>query len=455
MDAIVKPSSNPRKDCPSFALDMEIFWDQITDAVQQQDWAVLNRYLETLLDLPPAPVSESACEPESARSLDLALRVLQTGDFQARWDVSKLLPGLGTAAIAPLIDLLHTETTDPEGRWFAARILGSLGQSSSDASAIAALIKTVQTTDDDDLGRMAAEALANLGSEAIAALTQLLALTETRKLAAQALAHIRRSDTIDPLLSVVQDSDPALRTLAIEALSSFHDQRIPPLLAAALTDPVATVRQAAIAGLAVRSDWVEPLDLVEKLRDRLMDLNLKVCQQAALALGRLGTEAAVAALLQCLQSPHTPVPLQLEIVRSLAWSESAASLQALQQALILTDSADPPAVCSEIIKLLGRWATPNLQPAAATTLITALSHTPDRETQQTIALALGQLGQPEAIDPLIHLLAEPDPRSRLHTIAALKSLNSDQVYEKLQHLAARSDLPEGLRVGVAIALAEW
>ena len=427
---------------------MEIFWDQATEAVRQQNWEVLNRYLEQLLDLPP----ESIEEPESARSLNLALRVLETGDFQARWDVGKLFPGFGEAAIAPLIELLQAETADPEGRWFAARILGNLG----DVRAIAALIETVQTIDDDDLALMAAEALADLGAEAIAALSQLLVAVETRGLAVQALARIRRSETIEPLLSVVQDSDPALRTLAIEALSSFHDARIPPLLVAALTDPVAAVRLAAIAGLAVRSEEAEALDLVGKLRDRLVDLNLNVCQQAAQALGRIGSEAAVSALLQSLESPHTPVALKLELARSLAWTESEVTLRSLQQALSMTaKSAETRTVYQEIIQLLGRWTTAELQAPATATLIEALSRSTDRETQLMIALALGQLGQATAIAPLIQLLAEPDPRSRLHTIAALKALNSTHAHEQLQELSRRSDLPGELRAGVAIALAEW
>ena len=419
-------------------------WDQATEAVRQQNWTVLNRYLEHLLGVPPEPTAEAA------RSLSLALQVLETGDFQTRWDVSKLFPGLGESAIAPLVELLQTEAADLEVRWFAARILGNLG----DVTAIAALIETVQTTEDDDLGTMAAEALANLGSEAIAALTQLLAAAETRGLAVQALARIRRSETIDPLLTVVQDSDPALRTLAIEALSSFHNPRILPLLVAALTDPAAAVRQAAIAGLAVRPDGAAAPDLVEKLRDRLGDLNLSVGQQAALALGRIGTAPAIAALLQSLESAYTPVSLKLEIVRSLAWTESDASLQALQQSLALTAKAADQSVYQEIIKLLGRWTTAELKPQAAATLLDALADSTDRDIQLTIALALGQLGQTAAIEPLIQLLATPDPRSRLHTIAALKTLNAPLAYEQLQ-VATRSNLPEALQAGITIALAEW
>ncbi|HEY9906640.1 MAG TPA: HEAT repeat domain-containing protein, partial [Thermosynechococcaceae cyanobacterium] len=76
----------------------------------------------------------------------------------------------------------------------------------------------------------------------------------------------------------------------------------------------------------------------------------------------------------------------------------------------------------------------------------------DPANQQALALALGHLGQPAAIYPLIQLLAAPDPRTRLHAIAALKILPS--AYEQLQSLS-RSTQPKALQEGVAIALAEW
>lgn len=422
---------------------MVVSWDQATEAAQQQNWALLDRYLEQLLDRPPTQVSGTGLD----RSLALALQVLETGDFQARWDVSKLISGFGAVAIAPLTDLLQNPAADLEARWFAARLLGGLG----DAKAIAVLVETVKTTEDDELGAMAAEALAKLGTEAIAALSQLLAQTETRELAVRALAQIRRSETIAPLLTVVQDADPALRTLAIDALSSFHDPQIPPLLVQALTDSAAAVRRSAIAGLAMRSDLAAELDLVRLLGDRLWDLNLSVCQQAALALGRIGTEAALTMLLRAMQSPQTPTPLQLEIVRSLSWQESQPGLMALQQAL--AEKSVDRAVPLEVVKLLGRWTTPELQRQAAATLIETLSDTTDPQIQQAIALALGQLQQPEAIPPLIHLLAESDPRTRLHTIAALKSF--PQAHEQLESLSHQSDLPNSLKEGITIALTEW
>jgi HEAT repeat protein len=54
---------------------------------------------------------------------------------------------------------------------------------------------------------------------------------------------------VPALLQVVDDANPQVRTYAIEALGSFHDPRIPPLLLNALQDTHATVRKEALAAL--------------------------------------------------------------------------------------------------------------------------------------------------------------------------------------------------------------
>jgi HEAT repeat protein len=94
--------------------------------------------------------------------------------------------------------------------------------------------------------------------------------------------------------------------------------RIPPVLLNALNDPAAVVRKEAVIGLGLRTDLGEELDLLARLKPLLYDFNWDVCQQAAIALGRLGTDEAADALFNVLKSPATPVPLQIDFVR--AWA---------------------------------------------------------------------------------------------------------------------------------------
>ncbi|NJP08136.1 MAG: HEAT repeat domain-containing protein [Leptolyngbyaceae cyanobacterium RU_5_1] len=336
--------------------------NQLQEAAQRGDWSQLIQSLQQLL------LTEQVSElPQNDVDALLTLAVvgLETADFQMGWEIAKVFPVFGDRAIAPLVSLLQDEAAELESRWFAARILGDL----NNPAAIQALVDQLQASDDEDLREMAAGALANLGTAAIAALTDLLAEDTTRSSAVQALAQIRHSETIAPLLTVADDPQPAVRTLVVEALSSFHDSRIPPMLVRALHDPAAPVRQAAIAGLSVRLDLSDQLNLVPLLSEYLWDLNLSVCQQSAIALGRLRNDAAIPPLVRAFQSPTTPEVLQLEILRSLGWIGTQAALDTLQQ--FLASNGQPALSRStyhETVATLGRWADPNLKPVAAQVL---------------------------------------------------------------------------------------
>lgn len=421
-------------------------------AAQHDDWSTVTLLLQRLLLADTAPTLEVS---QDAALLDLALQVLALGDFQSQWEVAKVFSRFGSAAIAPLIDLLQDDLAELESRWFAARILGDL----NDPVAIRALVEQLHHSDDEDLSRVVAEALANLGTSAIAALTELLTSTDTRRFAVQALAQIHQSDIVTPLLSVVNDPDAEIRTSAISALSSFHHAQITPVLVAALHDSAATVRRTAIAGLSVRPDLLESWNLVDQLAQCLWDLNPSVCQQAALALGKLGQDAAVPALERALIADHTPLPLRLDIVRALSWIGTQQALTSLQHSLTATPAKFVEPVYQEIITLMGRWSEPSLQAIASQILIDVLTtHEMGQlsvNLRRTLAIALGELKQPEALEPLLQLLADSDSGVQLHAIAALKQLDADAAYARLATLSSNQTLPENLRKGIIVALREW
>lgn len=430
---------------------MSTVLEQATTAAQQGNWSLLNQYLRQL------PLDQNASEADSAalndtdleQVLNLALDVLNAGDFQERWDVAKVFPKLGQKAIAPLIEILADDDADLELRWFTARILGEFNH----PSVITTLVDLLQTSEDEDLAAMAAEALTNLGNSAVDALASLLADPESRLLATTALSQIRRSEIIAPLLSVVQDSDVAVRSTAIEALSSFHDSRIPPILLDALDDHAAVVRKEAVIGLGLRSDLWQELDLFNRLKPLLYDFNREVCQQAAIALGRSQTDEAADALFEVLSSPATPVPLQIDFVRALGWVRTAKTLGYLQQAL-----AGASVDCAlEIVRVLGRFEEPILKTQAAQVLIDFLNseHPVAKEVtvKQALSQALGQLEADNAIDALMGLLADAEDSVRLHAVAALK--NFPVTRQQLEQMAVDESLSPALKEGVAIALAEW
>lgn len=428
--------------------------EQATTAAQQLNWSLVIQCLQTLplgnTDRRPTNQdleSATLIDRNLAQVLNLALAVLNGGDFQERWEIAKIIPKLGERAITPLIEILQDEEADLELRWFAIRILGGF----ADPIIITTLLDFLKTSEDAELASMAAATLSSVGERAIEALSSLLLVLESRLLATKALAQIRRPQTITPLLSVVHDSDAAVRAMAIEALSSFHDPRIPPILIEALKDLTATVRKEAVIGLGLRADLEQELDLINRLKPLLYDINGDVCQQAAIALGRLGTEAAVQALFEVLQSSATPIPLQLELIRVLGWIETATSLDCLRQAS-KTSTVD---TALEIVRVLGRVTQPNLKTKAVQILIENLQQPAVQSNlvKQAIAQSWGELGEVEAVDALLGLLAEPAMSVRLHAIAALK--NFPNSYQQLKQLASNKQLTPALQEGIAIALGEW
>ena len=423
---------------------------QAQTARSAANWFLLIQCLQQLIT---GPVNVETLQETSlqAELMDLALAALVAGDFQQRWDIAKIFPKLGQSAIAPLIEILEDDDTDEELSWFVARILGEYNH----PDVITALVELLKT-DQDELSAMAAAALGQIGSPAVAALTELLVEEDTRLLAVRSLAQIRRLGTIAPLLSVVHDPQVDVRAVAIEALSSFHDSRIPPVLLNALDDLAATVRVEAVTGLGFRPDLREELDLVSRLGPRLYDFNLDVCCATAITLGRLGTDAAATSLFQVLKSVHTPEKLQIELIRSLGRMGILSALEYLH--LYLTVPAPATATLwQELVTVLGRVEQP-LAARASEILSQMLPAHPAVQYQsvrQAIALSLGQLRDIRALDPLIQLLADVDIGVKLHAIAALKQLDAEAAYRRLEQMAADAALASELQQGVAIALAEW
>lgn len=366
----------------------QCFWEQTENA--QSDAAMLNPLLP------------------------IALEILAKGDFQIRWDLAKLLPALGDRVVEPLISVLEQETTDLEHCEFAAQILGAFDQ----PTVILALVNLLQTTNNEELQAIAISSLGRIGQSAIVVLSRLLAEPPTRLLAIQALAQIRRTEVIEPLLSVVSDPDPQVRTKAIEALGNFSDPRILPILSASLEDLVGTVRKEAIIALSFRLDELDPLDLLQLLQPRLQDINLEVCQQAAIAISKIPSDPSAQALFEVLQNPHTPLLLQLTLIQCLAWQKSLMSLSYLQQALnhLSLEGA------LEIIRVLGRVDNHQTESAHILADFFMANHPlmQDISIRQALAYSLGQLKVPDTQGILESLSQDTETIVRLHAIAALR-----------------------------------
>jgi HEAT repeat protein len=409
------------------------------EAYEAADWSLL---IQSLQQLTLIENSEYPGEEKNQKYLlELALSALEGGDFQQRWEIAKVFPRLGKIAIPELIAILEDEDAEEDLRWYAARILGDL----KSQDAIAPLMELLQKSESEEIKEVAATALGQMGTIAIATLTDLLVkedigenssyhnpilAEETRLLAVKTLARIRHKEIIPFLLSVVQDSQVKIRMAAIEALSSFQDTHIPPVLLNALNDTAASVRKEAVLGLGCRRDLRLELDLVAKLQPRLYDFNLDVCCAAAIALSKIGDDSAAQPLFQVLVSPHTPTRLQVEVIRALSWLGTRSSIEYLQQAFY---QLEVPTLWQEVVTVLGRVSDLSLQDKATEVLLEIVRENhPSVEIssiKSAIALSLGQLGNKKARGILTQMQADRDAQVRLHAIAALKNLSPDSYRE--------------------------
>ena len=430
-------------------------------AVQQQNWSLVNYYLQQLITENRSNKTTSTFEKNNV-ALDeviaLAIEILENGDFQEKWDINKLFKQIGTPAIIPLIEILKDQEIDLEERWFVTRILAEFNSQ----EVLEAMGNIIVSSEAGDLQEIAVETLARFGNSAVDLLTDLLAKPESRLLAIKALAQINCISIIPALLTVVKDENNEVRIIAISALNSYYDSSIPIVLISALKDRVAKVRKAAVIGLASYASLHQELDLVKLIQPLLWDINFEVSQQAAITLGKIGTNSAATALYKLLKTATVPVFLKIDAVRALGWIETQVSLEYLHNLLgynCLVKVNDWEQIVNEIITALGKLEKPELKPQATDILIEFLnSGNPNLENvcvKKSLALALGYLGNIDALEYLIQLLEDEDNSVRLHSVAAMKLLHLEKVYQKLISLSQQATLNSKLKTGIATALAEW
>ena len=411
--------------------------------------------------------AQHAADPQ----IEQAIAQLIEGDFHSKWDRTKRLDQQfaqwGDRPIPYLISRLEN-STDVENQWFLVRALAQFDH----PKVVAALAHLLMTTAAEDLQIEAIKALTGLGNSAVATLAAWLSVDQLparRVLAAQTLARIRRTDTILPLLSVVDDPDPQLRAIAVEALGSFHDPRVTPVLLAALEDSPAICVEA-IRTLGRRADLLATLDLIGPLQHCLYHADANVARESAIALGRLGSEPAAVALGKTLTQP-LPTPVKIAAVRALGWMDTPVAIADLSAAFACAMPVVMPTVRQEIAKSLGQTRSEPLKAKAAAPLLTWLETASLAYTQtsgapsgldpdgfnlnQAVLSALARLRTQAALDGLVPLLGDPDARIGLHALSALKRIDPNAAQIKVRAYLQDETIAPHLREKVADTLSAW
>lgn len=372
----------------------------------------------------------------------------KTGDFKQKWDSSKQIIARGRSEVSALLALLEDPATDGETRWFTIRALGHF----PDPTVIAALVTHMDSiagqaelSEDQaaELSSFTIETLAAMGPLAVEVLSRFLTSPRQRRSAAKALNQIRSSQIIPAMATVVDDDDALVRYYAIDALGSFHNSAVTPLLIAALRDRASRVRKAAVMALGRRRDLQTEQQLSQKIEPLLWDISVDVSCQAALALGRLGDSRSLPKLEQVLLAATTPLALRIDAVRALGWYQDRSSsdrqlldlLARLLRTAIANQSeelppADATAVAVAIVQAVANYR--RCRDLATDILLEHLTLDTSPNILQPLIMALASLGAPQTFEALLPLLYHSSELIAIHTIAALKQLDRDGSYGRVQ-----------------------
>ena len=133
---------------------------------------------------------------------------------------------------------------------------------------------------------------------------------ETRLQAVTTLGEYRHDGVNQDLLHALEDPDPSIRIMVIEALSMQHDEFIVFYIEPALYDPDYQVRLAAIRAIAEGENEQSVYALSGLLSDRDDDIRLN----AVTALGEIGGEASIHYLQQKRYDPDQRIRRNVEAI---------------------------------------------------------------------------------------------------------------------------------------------
>ena len=445
-----------------------VFAEELETAIAASNWSEVCKLVERsffdpqISDQTDCPIVASddltRDRTHETEILNPLLQALEWGDFEVRWEVSKLLPKLGDSAIEPLMTRLNeslvNETTDSEEelQWFIVRTLGTW----QDDGVMLALLEVLRVGN-PEVQSMAATVLAQYGDRTLTLLKPLLKPTELGSAsssislwAVRILANIRTVETVEMLLQLAGNPDAEVCCTAIAALGNFQDHRIAEVLIQSLKSPVASIRETAAEAIA----FCQTLSCdrrIELLTPLLWDLNGAVCIRSAMSLGRLG-DRATESLLRALKSQPIPDAFAIELVRSLLRIESVEALIGLFRA-----SQTLPLVRTELLRALGRVV--QLKDLAVAYLIELIQQDLELNDRKLAVTALGNLAHPDAINSLINQLTTVDSALRFHILQALQQIDRKckepivqaSIQQKMQDIATSAELKSGLE----FAIGEW
>lgn len=231
----------------------------------------------------------------------------------------------------------------------------------------------------------------------------------TYEYAKKALALIQ-APAVEPLIAVLQEGALNVRLAALEVLGKIGNERAVEALTTALSDPESSVRFAAVralnaGGIPAMARAVEPL--IAFMTNRSVETLARGF--AAQALGKSRDQRAVAPLLAALQGDDLDV--DREAAYALAELGGIEFIEPLVAAVVRKPNERLFDAVESSLRRLGR--------PAVTPLISILQSHPSRVARQLAATALQGIGTPQAIEPLIAALQDPEKYVRAQVAGGL------------------------------------
>ncbi len=359
----------------------------IIDALGDKNWRVRRKLVESL---------SRRAAPDAIAAL---LRAMQEKhfDFSVLNSALQVLQATSVKTTETLIEFLKGD--DADLRMQAALTLGE----QKDAQAIPALLEALGD-ENVNVRYHAVEALGKLRSAE--AVEPLLAIAEARDFflsfaALDALREIADEATAGRILPLLGDND-FLRDAVIETLGAVGDEEtVPPLINLLNAAPPA-------AAPAARA--------LDVLFDRFEADPAKSARIVECARGEI-SESGKSNLLAAFEGANEAALIAL--IRLGGWFDDKRIAEMLAELL------EDETFHLEAMRALVRHGS-----SAVELLIRGLDDE-DSETRPTKALALGQIGDPRAFEPLVELLQGDDALGRSAAVEALKSLAHAETVERL------------------------
>ena len=442
-----------------------------------------------------AAASAALAKLRDATAIPLLVKELRETDERSARSVAEALVGFGSLAVPALVELLG-DSSHPSGRFWAARVLGRIG----DPGAVDELVARLHDRD-DRLRVAAAEALGAIGDpralQAVVRATLRDPAPQVRAHAASAVARIEGERALDVLVAALADPDYATRIRALEAFETMRIEDTSPL-ETALRDPNLEVRRRAALALE-RVGYLDQTvgrlssedgptrtrayaallemghaGLVESIASYVRHPSFEVRAIAARACGELGSAKTVPILLGAIGDDSWPVRAAVcgalgrlcqdaappPLVKALADREEAvreAAAEALTNcaprelephldALAEAYDLGTVAVRGSVVVIAGRIGS-----ARAEALLVRASVDPSDIVRLSAVTALGRGGGDTRIEPLVARLTDASMDVRMAAVTALGSIDRIEAFEGL--LRALPGAPRSMRDCIAEAFA--